>query len=60
MNRRERNGFNTLDKHPSAQDNPVDTILVDVLTDLMHYCNHDSIDFDNCLEMARRHFEAED
>ncbi len=34
--------------------------LVDLLTDLMHHCHMRSdIIFDDCLEVARHHFETE-
>ena len=33
--------------------------VCDILADLQHFCQHESIDFAGCLAMARQHFEAE-
>jgi len=33
--------------------------VVDLLTDLMHYADHNKMDFEHCLEVASSHFEAE-
>ena len=33
--------------------------VIDILTDLMHYCKRESIDFRVALEMAREHFREE-
>lgn len=33
--------------------------LTDLLADLMHYCDHHGSSFDEALESARIHFEAE-
>lgn len=35
------------------------SLLSDILTDLMHYANADGLDFDDCLETARDHYEEE-
>lgn len=33
--------------------------VVDVLTDILHFCAVHDKDFDDCLRIARDHFEAE-
>lgn len=38
-------------------DNKANTI--DLLANLMHYCRAKRLDFDDILDTARRHFEAE-
>ena len=37
----------------------VESSLVDVLTDLMHYCQSQAIDFNEVIVTAEMHFEAE-
>lgn len=37
----------------------VDDAAKDFLTDLMHYCDANGLDFDTCLESARASYEAE-
>lgn len=36
-----------------------DTALVDLLCDLMHWCDRNAVDFEQCLQLARLHYEAE-
>lgn len=36
-----------------------ETFLIDVLTDLMHFCAREEIDFFDCVETAQQHYEAE-
>jgi hypothetical protein len=36
-----------------------DTCTTDLLSDLMHYCNREKIDFNRCLASAQSHFRAE-
>lgn len=36
-----------------------ETTLIDLLTNLLHFCDQTSVDFDNCLRISRGHFEAE-
>lgn len=33
--------------------------VIDLVTDLMHYCDLEDVDFETIIEMARFHFEAE-
>jgi hypothetical protein len=33
--------------------------VTDLLTDLRHYCAENEIDFDQCLELSKVHFDAE-
>jgi hypothetical protein len=35
------------------------TGVVDLLSDLMHYCNREDVDFEGCIEMSTVHFNAE-
>jgi len=42
---------------PSAQD--TETTIGDLLADLQHYCDRESIDFDTCIRMATMHHEEE-
>lgn len=35
------------------------TNLIDLLTDAMHWCSCNDVEFDAVLRTARRHFEAE-
>ena len=39
--------------------NDAEADVRDVLTDLMHYCAHQKMDFGAALESARNHFAAE-
>jgi hypothetical protein len=36
-----------------------DTALVDLLGDLMHWCDRNGVDFEDELSRARRHYDAE-
>ena len=36
-----------------------DETITDLLTDLMHFCDEQGIDFESCLRMANMHYEAE-
>ena len=42
-------------------DNPEygEEAIIDLLTDLRHYCHHESIDFARCALLAEIHFEEE-
>jgi len=41
------------------QDEDLDTILTDLLADLMHACDNSGLDFDDLVRIARYHHEAE-
>lgn len=44
----------------TGQERTEDSLLTDLLTDIMHYCNNSSLfDFETELAMALHHFEAE-
>lgn len=36
-----------------------DDAVVDVLADILHFCTHHKIDFENCLRLGRMHFSDE-
>lgn len=36
-----------------------ESVLTDILADLMHYAARESIDFNRCLDQATGHYEAE-
>lgn len=36
-----------------------DTALIDLLCDLMHWCDRNDGDFDQSLQLARMHYDAE-
>jgi hypothetical protein len=36
-----------------------DTALIDLLCDLMHWCDRNDGDFEQALQLARMHYEAE-
>jgi len=48
-----------LDYYDEMDGTDPDSNVVDLLADLMHYCNQSSWDFTQALETARMHFEAE-
>ncbi|HEX4646150.1 MAG TPA: hypothetical protein VH598_11130 [Verrucomicrobiae bacterium] len=54
-----KNGDAILDIYPEREDNGEDSTLADALTDLLHFCDRDKIDFDSALEMARLHHRME-
>jgi len=55
---RAENGARLLDMAPYEEDQ--DSALVDILTDLMHYCNQTGMhDFEKGLSAARLHYAAE-
>ena len=35
------------------------TVVIDFMTDLFHYCDKHGVDFDGCLTAARGHYEDE-
>jgi hypothetical protein len=43
--------------NPDHEGRPVE--VIDTLTNIMHYCDRESIDFANVLQAAEMHFEAE-
>ena len=43
----------------SYGEDTLDTGVVDLLADLMHYCDLEEIDFELCLNNARMHFNYE-
>lgn len=42
-----------------AHYNNIFTEIIDLITDLMHLCEAEAIDFDECLRLANLHFDAE-
>jgi hypothetical protein len=42
-----------------TEDEPLDTVITDVLTDLMHLCDNEDLEFDRLLHMAAVHHEEE-
>lgn len=36
-----------------------ETVLTDLLADLMHYAHSMRMDFQNCIDVAQMHFDAE-
>ncbi len=36
-----------------------DEDVTDLLTDIMHFCQHNKLDFDQCLSMATDHYGEE-
>jgi hypothetical protein len=40
-------------------DNDVPTALIDLMTDAMHWCRQYDQDFDRCLRLVSKHFDAE-
>ncbi len=42
---------------PRGED--TETLIGDLLADLMHLCDAAGIDFDSCLHMGNRHYDAE-
>ena len=36
-----------------------ETAVIDILTDLRHYCDHYAVEFNRCLRMSESHFEVE-
>jgi len=49
-------GFRTIS---GAQDEPGETVLTDLLANLMHWCDRYNQGFDHCLRGAYRHYYAE-
>lgn len=49
----------TLDFHAKMTEDQED-VLVDILVDLMHYCDQTSQDFNDALYMAKVHFDSEE
>jgi len=43
----------------SSEDEPIDCVVIDVLTDLMHFCDNEDLEFDRLLHMAAIHHEEE-
>ncbi len=43
----------------SLKDDGPDTAVSDLLADLMHYCDQEGIDFDECVDRGRCHYEEE-
>jgi hypothetical protein len=43
----------------SAEDEPMESVVTDVLTDLMHLCDNEDLEFDRLLHMATIHHEEE-
>ena len=41
-------------------DGDTDSTVSDLLTDLMHFCTREGIDFDTCLDRAKRNFIVEE
>jgi hypothetical protein len=57
---RAEHGGSILDSMEEWSGNDSHDQLVDLLTDLMHHCNMRSdLSFNDCLEVARHHFETE-
>jgi hypothetical protein len=42
-----------------TEDEPLDTVIADVLTDLMHLCDNEDLEFDRLLHMATIQHEEE-
>jgi len=38
---------------------PNDESVIDLLTDLLHWCNYHSVGFDQCLYLAKIHYTEE-
>lgn len=36
-----------------------DTIVCDLIADIMHWCDRNEVDFDDCLRIATNHYSAE-
>lgn len=36
-----------------------ETQISDLLSDLMHYADEQGVDFDDCIEVAKRHYDNE-
>lgn len=53
-------GEDLVSQTPDARENDDQTNLTDLLADLMHYAQAHELPFDQCVESARTHFEAED
>ena len=61
MNTSLKNAAKALKVYISAAD-PNDEIeehVIDLLADIQHYCDTFGIDFNNCLRIARDHFNTE-
>ena len=43
----------------NSQDEPMESVVTDVLTDLMHLCDNEDLEFDRLLHMATIHHEEE-
>ena len=42
-----------------AEDEPMESVVTDVLTDLMHLCDNEDLEFDRLLHTATIHHEEE-
>lgn len=40
-------------------DTPTSEDITDLLTDIMHWCKKNDVDFDDCLAAAQEHYEEE-
>jgi hypothetical protein len=45
--------------NPDSQNSSPEECLTDLLTNLMHFAQRDVVDFNDCLRLARMHYEAE-
>lgn len=44
---------------PDDADDGLDTVISDLIANLMHLANQEDIDVDRCLERAKMHYDAE-
>ena len=45
--------------HPDTNKNDAPTNVADMLSNVMHFCRMTGIDFDECVDRAKMHFDAE-
>jgi hypothetical protein len=59
VGRRYERAARAVDYYAGSDIDEPDATLVDLLTDLMHYAEHNGIDFAAACESARMHYSAE-